>query len=91
MNLSMTGFVLEEVDAFSEILRPRYTWSYVWTVRLPVEVDPFPSPGLLVKLRQTAARIGDTALLSLISILSEIDIVRDRSGDFHGIVGSGDE
>ena len=56
MNLSMTGFVLEEVDAFSEILRPRYTWSYVWTVRLPVEVDPFPSPGLRIGADSPLAR-----------------------------------
>ena len=27
-------FLLEEVDLFSKILRPRYTWSYGWNVRL---------------------------------------------------------
>ena len=33
---------------------------------------PFPSPRALVKLRQTAIKIGDTGSLSLISIFSEI-------------------
>ena len=40
-DLSTTDFPLEEVDLFSKILRPRYTWSYRWNVRLLEEVDLF--------------------------------------------------